>query len=241
MNWAPIVLTLKLAGLTALILVVVGMPIAYWLTYSRWRWKFLAESVVALPLVLPPTVLGFYVLVAVGPKSPLGQGYQVLVGHPLAPTFEGLLFASVLYSLPFAVQPFASAFGSVYPKLVEASWTLGISRFATFLRVTLPLSAAGVVTGVVLSFAHTMGEFGVVLMVGGNIPGVTRTVSIDIYDEVQALNYAGAAETALVLLIFSFVILSMVYALNRNVWAVWRMRKRAGSATCSRTMPSFPI
>src|SRR5436853_5094454 len=224
MNRAPIVLTLKLAGLTALILVAVGMPIAYWLTYSRWRWKFLAESVVALPLVLPPTVLGFYVLVAIGPKSPLGQGYQTLTGHSLAFTFEGLLFASVLYSLPFAVQPFTSAFGAVDPKLVEASWTLGVSRLKTFLRVTLPLSAAGVVTGVVLSFAHTLGEFGVVLMVGGNIPGVTRTVSIDIYDEVQALNYPAPAQTALVLLLFSFVILSVVSALNRTAWALWHMR-----------------
>src|SRR2546426_12802523 len=125
MNWAPIVLTLKLAGLTALILVAVGMPIAYWLTYSRWRWKFLAESVVALPLVLPPTVLGFYVLVAVGPQSPLGPGDQGLVGHPPALTFEGLLFASVLYSLPFCVPPFASALGSLGPKLVEAPWAPG--------------------------------------------------------------------------------------------------------------------
>src|SRR5881396_1362646 len=224
MNWAPIVLTLKLAGLTAAILMVIGMPIAYWLTYSRRRWKFLIESVVALPLVLPPTVLGFYVLVAIGPKGPVGQWYEVIVGHPLAFTFEGLLFASVLYSLPFAVQPFASAFGAVDPKLVEASWTLGVSRLATFLRVTLPLSVAGVVTGVVISFAHTLGEFGVVLMVGGNIEGVTRTVSIDIYDEVQALNYAGAAQTALALLIFSFAILSVVYAINRNVWAVWPMK-----------------
>ena len=221
MNWDAIVLTLKLAGLTALILVAVGMPIAYWLTYSRRRWKFLVESIVALPLVLPPTVLGFYVLVAIGPRSPLGHGYQALAGHPLAFTFEGLVLASVLYSLPFAVQPFAAAFGAVDPKLVEASWTLGVSRVATFLRVTLPLSIAGVVTGVVLSFAHTMGEFGVVLMVGGNIPGVTRTVSIDIYDEVQALNYTGAAETSLVLLVFSFTILSVVYAVNRNVWAIW--------------------
>jgi molybdate transport system permease protein len=224
MNWAPIVLTLKLAGLTAAILLVIGMPIAYWLTYSRWRWKFLIESVVALPLVLPPTVLGFYVLVAISPKSPIGQGYQAIVGHPLAFTFEGLLIASVLYSLPFAVQPFTAAFGAVDPKLVEASWTLGISKLMTFLRVTLPLSVAGVVTGVVISFAHTLGEFGVVLMVGGNIEGVTRTVSIDIYDEVQALNYAGAAQTALALLIFSFVILSVVYAINRNVWAVWPMK-----------------
>ncbi len=198
MSWEPIILTLRLAGLTAAILVVVGVPIAYWLTYSRWRWKFLVEAVVALPLVLPPTVLGFYVLVAVSPRSPLGQMYQTLTGHSLAFTFEGLLLASVLYSLPFAVQPFTSAFGAVDPKLVEASWTLGVSRLKTFLRVTLPLSAAGVVTGVVLSFAHTLGEFGVVLMVGGNIPGVTRTVSIDIYDEVQALNYSAAAQTALV-------------------------------------------
>jgi len=224
MSWEPIILTLRLAGLTAAILVVVGVPIAYWLTYSRWRWKFLVEAVVALPLVLPPTVLGFYVLVAVSPRSPLGQMYQTLTGHSLAFTFEGLLFASVLYSLPFAVQPFTSAFGAVDPKLVEASWTLGVSRLKTFFRVTLPLSAAGVVTGVVLSFAHTLGEFGVVLMVGGNIPGVTRTVSIDIYDEVQALNYPVAAQTALVLLLFSFVILSVVYALNRRVWAVWPMR-----------------
>jgi len=224
MSWEPIILTLRLASLTAAILVVVGVPIAYWLTYSRWRWKFLVEAVVALPLVLPPTVLGFYVLVAVSPRSPLGQMYQTLTGHSLAFTFEGLLFASVLYSLPFAVQPFTSAFGAVDPKLVEASWTLGVSRLKTFFRVTLPLSAAGVVTGVVLSFAHTLGEFGVVLMVGGNIPGVTRTVSIDIYDEVQALNYPAAAQTALVLLLFSFVILSVVYALNRRVWAVWPMR-----------------
>jgi len=223
-NWNAILLTLKLAALTAVILLAVGMPIAYWLTYSRWRWKFLAESVVALPLVLPPTVLGFYVLVAIGPKSPLGHWYQAIVGHPLVFTFEGLLFASVLYSLPFAVQPFTAAFGTVDPKLVEASWTLGVSRLATFFRVTLPLSVAGVVTGVVLSFAHTMGEFGVVLMVGGNIQGVTRTVSIDIYDEVQALNYAGAAQTALVLLVFSFVTLSVVYAVNRRLWAVWPMK-----------------
>ena len=224
MNWTAILLTLKLAALTAVILLVVGMPIAYWLTYSRRRWKFLAESVVALPLVLPPTVLGFYVLVAIGPKSPIGHWYEAIVGHPLVFTFEGLLLASVLYSLPFAVQPFTAAFGAVDPKLIEASWTLGVSKLATFFRVTIPLSLAGVVTGVVLSFAHTMGEFGVVLMVGGNIEGVTRTVSIDIYDEVQALNYAAAGHTALFLLVVSFLILSVVYALNRNLWAVWPMK-----------------
>lgn len=218
MNWTAIGVTVKLATLTALILVAVGLPIAYWLSYSRRRWKFLIESVVALPLVLPPTVLGFYILVAIGPHSPLGQFYTSLVGHPLPFTFEGLLFASVLYSLPFAVQPFATAFDQVDRRLIEASWTLGVSRLKTFVKLILPLSKAGVITGAVLSFAHTLGEFGVVLMVGGNIEGETRTVSIDIYDEVQALNYAGAAKTALFLLVISYLVLLIVYALNRRVW-----------------------
>ena len=221
MNWTAIAVTLKLAGLTALLLLVIGLPIAYWVSFSRWRWKFLVESVVALPLVLPPTVLGFYILVAIGPHSPFGKFYETLVGHPLPFTFEGLLIASVLYSLPFAVQPFAAAFDQVDRRLIEASWTLGVSRTGTFFKLILPMSAAGVVTGFVLSFAHTLGEFGVVLMVGGNIEGVTRTVSIDIYDEVQALNYAGAATTALFLLAVSYLILLSVYAMNRKVCAVW--------------------
>ena len=221
MNWTAIALTLKLATLTALILVVVGLPIAYWLSFSRWRWKFLVESVVALPLVLPPTVLGFYILVAIGPHSPFGRLYTNLVGHPLPFTFEGLLFASILYSLPFAVQPFATAFDQVDRRLIEASWTLGVSRVKTFFKLIIPLSVAGVVTGLVLSFAHTLGEFGVVLMVGGNIEGETRTVSIDIYDEVQALNYVGAAKTALFLLAISYSVLLAVYAMNRKVWVLW--------------------
>ena len=221
MNWTAIRVTFELATLTASILLFIGLPIAYWLTFSRWRWKFIIESVVALPLVLPPTVLGFYILVAIGPRSPFGRLYTDLVGHPLPFTFEGLLLASILYSLPFAVQPFASAFDQVDRRLLEASWTLGVSRIGTFFRLMLPLSAAGVVTGVVLSFAHTLGEFGVVLMVGGNIEGETRTVSIDIYDEVQALNYAGAAKTALFLLVISYAVLLTVYAMNRKVWAVW--------------------
>jgi len=221
MNWIAIGVTFKLAALTALALVVIGLPIAYWVSFSRWRWKFLVESVVALPLVLPPTVLGFYILVAIGPHSPVGRLYTDLVGHPLPFTFEGLLIASILYSLPFAVQPFAAAFDQVDRRLIEASWTLGVSRIGTFVKLILPMSIAGVVTGFVLSFAHTLGEFGVVLMVGGNIEGVTRTVSIDIYDEVQALNYAGAAKTAVLLLVVSYVILLAVYAINRKVWAVW--------------------
>lgn len=221
MNWIAITLTLKLALLTAMILVAIGLPLAYWLSFSRWRWKFAVESVVALPLVLPPTVLGFYILVAIGPQSPVGRFYESVVGHPLPFTFEGLLVASVLYSLPFAVQPFAAAFAQVDRRFIEAAWTLGVSRTGTFFTLTLPLSLPGVVTGFVLSFAHTLGEFGVVLMVGGNIQGVTRTVSIDIYDEVQALNYAGAAKTALFLLAVSYAVLLMVYALNRKPWMPW--------------------
>ena len=221
MNWTAISVTFQLATLTAVILLLVGLPIAYWLTFSRWRWKFVIESVVALPLVLPPTVLGFYILVAIGPHSPIGRLCADVVAHPLPSTFEGLLLASILYSLPFAVQPFASAFDQVDRRVLEASWTLGVSRIATFFRLMLPLSAAGTVTGFVLSFAHTLGEFGVVLMVGGNIEGETRTVSIDIYDEVQALNYAGAAKTALFLLVISYAVLLTVYAMNRKVWAVW--------------------
>lgn len=221
MNWIAIGVTLKLAMLTAVFLLVIGVPIAYWVSFSRWRWKFLIESVVALPLVLPPTVLGFYILVAIGPHSPLGRLYADLVGSPLPFTFQGLLFASILYSLPFAVQPFATSFDQVDRKLIEASWTLGVSKLKTFFRLIAPLSAAGLVTGVVLSFAHTLGEFGVVLMVGGNIEGETRTVSIDIYDEVQALNYAGAAKTALFLLAISYAVLLVVYALNRKVWSIW--------------------
>ena len=221
MNWLAIWVTFKLAGLTAISLLIIGLPIAYWLAYSGWRWKFVVESIVALPLVLPPTVLGFYILVAIGPHSPMGRLYADVVGHPLPFTFEGLLFASILYSLPFAVQPFATAFEQVDRKLIEASWTLGVSKVKTFVRLILPLSATGLITGAVLSFAHTLGEFGVVLMVGGNIEGVTRTVSIDIYDDVQALNYTGAASTAAFLLAISYGVLLVVYAMNRKVWAVW--------------------
>ena len=221
MDWQAFLVTIRLAVLVAAILVLIGLPIAYWITYSRWRWKFLAEAVIALPIVLPPTVLGFYVLVALGPHSPIGRWWEALTDHTLAFTFQGLVIGSLLYSLPFAVQPFAASFAAVDPKLIAASATLGASKLRTFFRVILPLSASGLVTGVALSFAHTMGEFGVVLMVGGNIPGVTRTVSIDIYDQVQASNYASANQTSLVLLTISFVMLSAVYALNRRVWTVW--------------------
>ena len=216
MNWQALSITLELALCTSVVLSIIGLPLSYWVAFSCWRWKFLVEAVVALPLVLPPTVLGFYVLVAIGPRSPLGGWYERLVGHGLAFTFQGLVLASTLYSLPFAVQPIATAFGSVERKFIEASWMLGVSNLETFFRVIVPQSWRGLITGFVLTFAHTMGEFGVVLMVGGNIPGVTRTVSIDIYDQVQSLNYSSAAVTSLVLLLASFFILSIVYAVNRQ-------------------------
>jgi molybdate transport system permease protein len=216
-DWQTIWLTLELAVSVSVILFVIGLPIAYWIAFSHRRWKFLVEAFVALPIVLPPTVLGFYVLVALGPHSPLGRWWISLTGHTLAFTFTGLVIGSILYSLPFAVQPFAASFAAVDRKLLAASATLGASSLRTFVRVIAPLSVPGLVTGVALSFAHTMGEFGVVLMVGGNIPGVTRTVSIDIFDRVQASDYAGANETSLVLLVLCFAILALVYGLNRRL------------------------
>lgn len=224
-DWQAFRLTIELAVVVSGLLFVIGLPVAYWIAFSRWRWKFLVEALVALPIVLPPTVLGFYLLVALGSQSPLGRWWQSLTGHTLAFTFAGLVIGSILYSLPFAVQPFASSFSSVDRKLLAASATLGVSPLRTFFRVVVPLSAPGLITGVVLAFAHTMGEFGVVLMIGGNIPGVTRTVSISIYDQVQAGNYAAANGMALLLLAVCFATLAVVYALNRtkqdkNFWSV---------------------
>ena len=214
-------LSFKLAACVSAILLVIGMPVAYWLAYSNWRGKFLLESLVALPLVLPPTVLGFYALIAMGPRGPLGKLWIALFGHGLAFTFGGLILASVLYSFPFAVQPLIASFEGVDQRLLDASAVLGAGNFRTFRRVILPLSLPGVITAIVLSFAHTLGEFGVVLMVGGNLAGVTRTVSIDIYDHVQSLEYGAANHMALVLLAISFVVLSVVYAVNRRVWSPW--------------------
>jgi molybdate transport system permease protein len=220
-DWQAFRLTVELAVVVSAILLIVGLPLAYWIAFSRRRWKFLVEAIVALPIVLPPTVLGFYVLVALGSRSPLGRWWQSLTGHTLAFTFTGLVIGSVLYSLPFAVQPFAASFTAVDRKLLAASATLGASPWRTFFRIVLPLSVPGLVTGVVLAFAHTMGEFGVVLMIGGNIPGVTRTVSIDIYDQVQASNYATANATSLLLLAFCFAVLALVYGLNRRPSQTW--------------------
>jgi molybdate transport system permease protein len=218
-------LSIRLALTVSVILFLLGLPLAYWLAEARFRGKFLIEAIVALPLVLPPTVLGFYMLVAMGPRGPVGKLWQALFAHGLAFTFSGLVFASVVYSLPFAVQPLVASFEGVDRKLLDASAVLGAGKLRTFWRVILPLSIPGVITALVLSFAHTLGEFGVVLMVGGNLPGITRTASIEIYDRVQSLDYPGANRLALMLLLISFTVLSIVYGMNRRVgrrlWTPW--------------------
>jgi molybdate transport system permease protein len=221
MNIEALLLSLRLSATVSLILLALALPLAYALAFTTWRGKFLVESVVALPLVLPPTVLGFYALVAMGSRGPLGKLWQALFGHPLAFTFAGLVIASLVYSLPFAVQPLVTSFEALDRRLLDASAVLGAGRARTFVRVILPLAWPGVLAALVLTFAHTLGEFGVVLMVGGNLPGITRTISIDIYDRVQSLDYAGAHETALLLLLVSFIVLSIVYGVNRRVWSPW--------------------
>jgi molybdate transport system permease protein len=215
-DWTALWLTLRLALATTVVLFVIGVPLAWWLANTRWRGRFLIEALVAMPLVLPPTVLGFYLLLALGPRSPLGRGFESITGSLIPFSFTGLLIASVLVNLPFAVRPFLAAFSGVDRRLIEAAWCLGESRLGAFWRIALPLSWPGVLTGIVLSFAHTVGEFGVVLMIGGNIPGVTRTLSIAIYDDVQALNYAAANTAALWLVGFAFLALCLTQYLARR-------------------------
>lgn len=216
MNWEALLLSMKLAFVTSVALLVIGLPLSYWIATSHWRWKFLVEALVSLPIVLPPTVLGFYLLVAMGSRSPLGQLTQAVFGSPLVFTFWGLVIASIVYSLPFTIQPLSMAFSGVNRRLIYTSSILGASSLKTFFKIMLPLSCRGVLTAFILSFAHTLGEFGIVLMVGGNIAGVTRTISIDLYDQVQAMNYQGASETALFLLVISFLFLSVVYFIDRG-------------------------
>ncbi len=208
--------TLKLAGLTTVILLLLGTPLAWWLARSRWRFKFLLEAVVALPLVLPPTVLGFYLLIALGPHGPVGSLMQSLGGHPLAFTFAGLVVGSVFYSLPFVVQPLQNAFANLGRRPLEVAATLGASPLDRFFTVALPLARPGFLTAAVLGFAHTVGEFGVVLMIGGNIPGETQVLSIAIYDHVEALEYGQAHLLSGGLLLLSFLLLMAVYAVNRR-------------------------
>lgn len=216
MDWAAIWLTMRLATASTLILFVFGLPLSYWLATTRWRGRFLIEAVVALPLVLPPTVLGFYLLLAMGPHGPIGKLFESLFHTRLPFSFIGILIGAVLFNLPFAIRPFIAAFSAMDHRLIEASWCLGVSPLQTFRRVTLPLCWPGILTGIVLAFSHTVGEFGVVLMIGGNIPSVTRTVSISIYDDVQGLDFSSAARTASVLLVFSLVVLCATQWLGRR-------------------------
>ena len=211
-----LVITLKLAGLTTLILLLLGTPAAWWLARSRWRFKFLVEALVALPLVLPPTVLGFYLLVSLGPNGPIGGLMEALGGRPLAFTFTGLVIGSVFYSMPFVIQPLQSAFAAIGNRPMEVAATLRASPLDRFFSVAVPLAMPGFLTAAVLGFAHTLGEFGVVLMIGGNIPGETQVVSIAIYDHVEALEYTQAHWLSGGLLLLSFVLLMTVYALNRR-------------------------
>lgn len=223
-DWTSILLTVRLSAVTAVILVALGVPLALWLARTRCLWRPAVEAVVALPLVLPPTVLGFYVLLMLGPNGPLGSIYGAITGTLLPFSFPGLVIGSVLFSLPFAVQPFTAAFRSVNRDLEEASWCLGVSRWGTFWRITVPQSRPGLIAGCVLAFAHTLGEFGVALMVGGNIAGVTRTVSISIYDSVQAMDYATAGWTSALLLGFSFFVLFTLYLIQGTVNTPWLKR-----------------
>ncbi|HKQ69963.1 MAG TPA: molybdate ABC transporter permease subunit [Polyangiaceae bacterium] len=218
MDYEALALTLKLASCTTAVLLVLGTPLAAWLSSTRHRARVFIEAVVALPLVLPPTVLGFYLLFLLGPHTWLGALCERLFGSTLPFSFAGLMVGSCLYSLPFLVGPLRSSFAAVDRRLVEASWSLGVSRTSTFLRVIAPLSWPGIVSGTVLTFAHTVGEFGVVLMVGGNIPGATRTVSISIYDQMQSLDYAAASRTSALLLMFSLAVLMGTYTLQRRTF-----------------------
>ncbi len=214
-DWQALLLTAKLAGVVTLLLYVVGTPLAWWLARSHSRMRGPIAAVVALPLVLPPTVLGFYLLLAMGPDGPVGALTQAL-GLGLLPfTFWGLVVASVFYSLPFMVQPLQAAFEAVGRRPLEAAATLRASPVDAFFSIVVPLARPGFLTGGVLAFAHTVGEFGVVLMLGGNLAGETRVASVQIYDHVEALDYAGAHRLAAVLLAFSFVVLLAVYARRR--------------------------
>ncbi len=213
----PLLLTAKLAGLTTLILLVIGTPIAWWLANSKTKIKPLVEAVVALPIVLPPTVLGFYLLVILSPQSSIGGWWFELTGQTLTFSFSGLVIASVIYSFPFVVQPLQSAFESVGREMMETAYTLGAKPIDAFFSVAVPLAKRGFLTGGVLGFAHTLGEFGVVLMVGGNIPGETRVISIAIYDHVETLEYGRAHELSAILLVFAFTIMLLMYLINHRL------------------------
>ena len=213
----PLLLTVKLAGLTTLILLVIGTPVAWWLANTRCKAKPVVEAVVALPIVLPPTVLGFYLLLVLSPQSGFGSWWFEITGQTLTFSFSGLVIASVIYSFPFVVQPIQNAFESVGRDMMEAAYTLGAKPVDAFFTIAVPMAKRGFITGAVLGFAHTLGEFGVVLMVGGNIPGETRVVSIAIYDHVESLEYAQAHVLAVILLVFAFTAMLSMYVLNHRL------------------------
>ncbi len=214
MEWAPLFLSFKLAFVTTFILLIISIPLGYWLANSKSKWKPILETLVSMPLVLPPTVIGFYLLVAFSPSSAFGLFFSEVIGLKILFSFTGLILASVIYSLPFMVHPIQSGLSSLPSSLREASYVLGKSKWETIWYVLLPNIKASILTGLVLSFAHTIGEFGIVLMIGGNIPGETKLASIAIYDEVEALNYAQANFYALILVIICFSILLFVYLIN---------------------------
>lgn len=209
-------LTLRLAFTTTFILLILGTPVAWWLARTQWRYKFFIEALVALPLILPPTVLGFYLLVALGPRGPIGGMLEALGGSALAFTYTGLVIGSVIYSMPFVVQPLQNAFHAIGQRPMEVAATLRAAPWDRFVTVVLPLTRSGFITAAVLGFAHTVGEFGVVLMIGGNIPGVTQVISIAIYDHVESMEYAHAHWLSAGLLLMSFILLLVVYAVNRR-------------------------
>ncbi len=212
----PLWLSAQLALVTMLLLIMIGAPIAWWLSQTKSRWKPAVQAVVAMPIVLPPTVLGFYLLILLGPQGAIGSWWVELTGSALTFSFAGLVIASCIYSLPFAVQPMQNAFESLSRQTLEFAWTQGASKLDAFFSVAVPLSLRGFIAAAVLSFAHTLGEFGVVLMVGGNIPGKTRMISIAIYDEVEMLNYDAAHQMSAVLIVFAFSVLLAMYLLNRR-------------------------
>jgi molybdate transport system permease protein len=215
-DWQPLWLSLRLALITTTILLLLAIPLAYWLAYSRQRWKIAVEAVISLPMVLPPTVLGFYLLLAFSPSQGFGRWLDHHFNVRLAFTFPGLVIASLFYSLPFTVNPIVAGFRSLPADLRNASRTLGKSDWSTLVRILLPNIRASLITGAVLSFAHTIGEFGVVMMIGGGIPGQTRVASVALYDEVQSMNNGAANRYALVLLALSFIILLLVYGINQQ-------------------------
>ena len=215
-DFIALFVTLKLASISTIILILIGTPIAWWLSHSRWRYKYFVEAIIALPLILPPTVLGFYLLVSLGPNGPIGGLSSAMGGTSLAFTFTGLVIGSVVYSMPFVIQPLQNTFSAIGQRPLEVAATLGASPIDRFFSIAIPMARPGFITASVLGFAHTLGEFGVVLLIGGNIPGSTQVVSISIYDHVEALEYGQAHALSASLLLFSFVLLLIVYGANRR-------------------------